>query len=708
MYVSEEEGFRLPRATRPGWRRLLVPLTTTCLLAAALAPFGGVPAALAAPAGTTNAAPAPDAPGQLQAAFSAASQEFGVPERILLAVAYNLSRWDQHQGEPSVAGGYGVMHLTQVSGATQYSQGQAGKGDQAEGGTTPGTSSAGSATSAATQDDPGRHTLDAAAKLLGLDPAVLKRDAAHNIRGAAALLAQYARETNGQLPADEAGWYGAVAKYSGSQEADVALSFADEVYQTLGAGAERQTAEGDQVRLAARSVAPDRTTAQPLALRNPQRSGAECPPGLPCRFIPAAYQQNAPNDPTDYGNYDTADRPVFGPQIRYIVIHDTEAPYQPVIDWWHTSSVAYTSAHYIIRSSDGEITQLVKTKDVAWQAGNWWVNMHSIGIEHEGYATNGTWYTEQMYRASARLVKYLADKYAIPLDRAHIIGHDEVPGLTAYSERRMHWDPGPYWDWDHYMQLMGGPDHQGQGQSQGQSQAQGQDQGQGQGQGQDQGQAQGQAQGQGQDQGQGRGSVVTIHPNFVANQPVMTGLTPQPSNFVYLYSAPSFDAPLIGDSAMAGVDPRAASNWGDKARTGQTYALAGYEGDWTAIWYGGQKAWLYNPYSDEAQPGRALVVKPKAGRGAITVYGAAWPEAQAYPAGIPVRSITSLGYTIPEGQAYAAAEKVRSDYYYANIFSVDPHAYNVQVNGTDEYYRIQFNHRYAFVKASDVDVVGDR
>src|SRR4051812_4284384 len=68
---------------------------------------------MAAPARAAPATPT-RAPSALQAAFTAAAHEFGVPERVLLAVAYNLSRWDAHAGAPSVAGGYGPMHLVHV------------------------------------------------------------------------------------------------------------------------------------------------------------------------------------------------------------------------------------------------------------------------------------------------------------------------------------------------------------------------------------------------------------------------------------------------------------------------------------------------------------------------------------------------------------------------------------------------------------------
>ena len=86
------------------------------------------------------------------------------------------------------------------------------------------------------------------------------------------------------------------------------------------------------------------------------------------------------------------------------------------------------------------------------------MNAHSIGLEHEGFAADGAaWYTEALYRTSARLVRHLAREYGVTLDRAHIIGHDQVPGTTTATVRGMHWDPGPYWDWEHYFKLLGSP-----------------------------------------------------------------------------------------------------------------------------------------------------------------------------------------------------------------------------------------------------------
>ena len=52
-------------------------------------------------------------------------------------------------------------------------------------------------------------------------------------------------------------------------------------------------------------------------------------------------------------------------------------------------------------------------------------------------------------------MKYLAARFDIPLDREHIIGHDDVPGPLDANYAGMHWDPGPWWDWGHYMALLG-------------------------------------------------------------------------------------------------------------------------------------------------------------------------------------------------------------------------------------------------------------
>jgi hypothetical protein len=104
------------------------------------------------------------------------------------------------------------------------------------------------------------------------------------------------------------------------------------------------------------------------------------------------------------------------------------------------------SAHYVIRG-DGHIAQIVFEGDTAWHSGNYYYNLHSIGIELElDRLTNPVFRTEQYYAAAA-LVCAIAGRQGMPLDRHHVIGHNEVPGST-------HTDPGPTWDWPHFMWLV--------------------------------------------------------------------------------------------------------------------------------------------------------------------------------------------------------------------------------------------------------------
>jgi hypothetical protein len=87
------------------------------------------------------------------------------------------------------------------------------------------------------------------------------------------------------------------------------------------------------------------------------------------------------------------------------------------------------------------------------------MNLHSIGIEHEGYLSDpDRWYTDAMYRSSAALTRDICDRYGIPKDRSHIIGHYEVPGCSTGhgGGSGCHTDPGSGWDWDYYISLVNG------------------------------------------------------------------------------------------------------------------------------------------------------------------------------------------------------------------------------------------------------------
>ncbi|MFI9004333.1 N-acetylmuramoyl-L-alanine amidase [Streptomyces sp. NPDC053541] len=628
-----------------------------------------LPLLVQAPAAATADDPEPDA---LQRQFAVAAERQRVPQSVLLAVSYLESRWDAHGGAPSVTGGYGPMHLTDVvtalAGAGHHADGtEDARGDDAR---APRTGEGAAERSARSGEPPARlRTLERAAELSGRPAAELRTDTAANIEGGAALLAEAQRAAGRPASADPADWYGAVARYSGADDSATAAAFADEVFELIRTGESRTTDAGQRVTLAADpAVVPDTGQLADLGLRTVPRGPVECPPSLPCAWVPAPYEEFGDGD---YGNHDKADRPV-SQSVDYIVIHDTEA------DWDTTLRLVqdptYVSWQYSLRSSDGHVAQHLALKDVGWHAGNWFVNAKSVGLEHEGFLTSpDSWYTEAMYRSSARLVRYLAQRFGIPLDRQHILGHDNVPGTVTSSIKGMHTDPGPYWDWAHYFRLLGRPLTPSAGPDAG---------------------------------------VVTIRPDYATNRPVYTGCVtagqacaPHGSGAVRLHTAPSADAPLVKDIGLrpGGQDSTTGVNdTGARASTGQSFAVAERRGDWTAIWYLGQKAWFHNPQDGPtAVSARGLVLTPKEGRASVPVYGRAYPEASAYPAGVPVQAVSPLPYALLAGQRYVVGGRTPGEYLFAPTFDTSGHRV---VRGQEEYYQIQFGHRVAFVKAADVRV----
>lgn len=320
--------------------------------------------------------------GPVGAAFDSAAERYDVPRDLLVAIGYGESRLTDHEGAPSQANGYGIMHLT---------------------------------------SNVEHRTLDEARELTGDSRADLKGDVSANIHGAAAVLRHYA-DALGLAAADRQdvnAWYEAVAEYSGATEDRTASVYADAVYEFLEEGV-TATSEGERLTVAAQEVAPERGAYADV------------------RDQPASGYPGAIWNPAHSSNYVSG----RGAAIDSIVVHTTEGQYAGAISWFQNPA-SNVSAHYVIRSADGEVTQMVRDADTAWHAGNY--NARSIGIEHEAFIAEPEWYTDTMYRSSADLVKHLSDAHGIPLNRDAIVAHSEI-GASA--------DPGPHWDWDYYMDLV--------------------------------------------------------------------------------------------------------------------------------------------------------------------------------------------------------------------------------------------------------------
>ncbi len=591
-----------------------------------------------------------------QRAFTAASHTYAVPYAVLLGVSYLESRWDDHGRSPSTSGGYGPMHLTDVDVERAGNARGAGPFNASTG-------------------PQSLHTAKVAAQLTGLSTRRLISDDAANICGGAALLASTQRHLGGPLGATTTArsWYDAVAAYSGSADGTDAGVFAARVFHTIHTGATRSTNDGQRVKLAAHPAL--RVPSASPATTSGAASHIDCPSTLACEWVPAPYEQYGPTV-RDYGNHDLANREQ-DLSIDYIVIHDTEASYATTLQL--VQDPTYVSWNYSIRSSDGHVAQHLDAKDVGWHAGNWYVNMHSIGIEHEGFAAQGaTWYTESLYESSAALVKYLAQEYSVPLDRAHIIGHDQVPGVTPPYVKGMHWDPGPYWNWEHYMALLGAPLRPDR---------------------------------------RSKSDIVTIRPGFADNQQPVTGCsspgTPCPAqgtNFVYLHTQPNASSPLVTDIGLhpdGSPSTTAVSDHGARLAAGQKVVVARKSGDWLGVWYLGDIGWLYSPKAHPVVlPSDGRLVTAKSGMSAVPVYGRAYPEQAAYAGtSVPYQTVTPLQYTIKAGQQYVLADdSVPTDYYYAKTYDDSIPDDHTVVTGQDGYDEIWFGHRMFFVRTSDVDV----
>ncbi|MDQ0989388.1 N-acetylmuramoyl-L-alanine amidase [Streptomyces sp. V3I7] len=176
--------------------------------------------------------------------------------------------------------------------------------------------------------------------------------------------------------------------------------------------------------------------AVPYALLPATQAGAQAQTS---DYPPAEWQ------PASTSNYTASTRP-SAYRIDRVIIHVTQETYNTTLSIFQNPA-KQVSAHYVVRSADGHVAQCVREADIAWHAGDWSYNTRSIGIEHEGWVDQPAYFTNALYEQSARLTAAICNKYGIPKDREHILGHYQVPGTD-------HTDPGPNWDWVRYIRMV--------------------------------------------------------------------------------------------------------------------------------------------------------------------------------------------------------------------------------------------------------------
>ncbi|MBL8956292.1 MAG: N-acetylmuramoyl-L-alanine amidase [Myxococcaceae bacterium] len=327
---------------------------------------------------------------ELQAAFEAAAREYQVPVQLLETLAYVETRVSTTPGLVSQTGGHGIMAIVE-------------------------------------RDD--WKMLSRATALTGANAGQLDVDAKANIRGAAAVLRELADKSFRDFPEldarDLGDWYHAVSLYPGFDAASDAHDFAADLFVRMETGFTVPELNLEPTASSWRDHAP-LTAAKRDAL-----NGTDYPAAV--SFMAS------PNFSAGRSTYE------------FVVIHTIQGSYAGCISWFQNPS-SDVSAQYVVRSSDGEITQMVRDSNTAWHAQCY--NGRSIGIEHEGFVADpGRWYTPAMYAESAKLTRWLTDRYNIPRTRTRIIGHREVaPNCNTGG----HTDPGTGWNWTHYMNLVNG------------------------------------------------------------------------------------------------------------------------------------------------------------------------------------------------------------------------------------------------------------
>jgi N-acetyl-anhydromuramyl-L-alanine amidase AmpD len=606
---------------------------------------------------------------QLESAFQHAAQEFTVPEDLLKAICQETSHISIDINQSTVDGVYGCGLVKQLPGTLDSS---------AYGGPFSQDVKKHAGVSKIAAKHTYVDTLDQASNKLSVTPQVLQEDLATNIRGTAYILSADAQQLSPthQLPTTIEGWHAVVEVFSNAPTRFAAHLYASHVYTLLQSGFSTSTNSGEVIVVKAQSISanamaidstndPAFVASLPVGCTNDGKT--DYPGAVDCILDPALHDcdlvpgDNAPCSYFSSAHYSPTYRQNDG-TITHVVIHDSEASSALAVINFFANPASNTSAHYIV-DTNGTVYQILHEKDVAFQAGNLWYNNHSVGIEHAGFdATGFRYYNSVEYKASARLTAYLVQKYTIPLNHDHIVSHGTIPSPNLANTPN-HVDPGPYWLWSYYLQLIRGQVRQDVQLIGVESK---------------------------------NTHIITLRPPTDVHPALPNGTeTTANFNFFYLYSGPSTKSGLIPQQGMAAditdetnnVEPAVSYYYIDKAvdPAGTGYTL--YE-----IWYGEADQVQASPPTFFANAKLAwLAVPPKTanqGKGiAVTLKSSDGTPVQV--SGSPRTNVTGTDFHIgdaPNGSIFVSSYKVTED------------------GTTNIWYEINYNHRQAWVPASSVVV----
>jgi N-acetyl-anhydromuramyl-L-alanine amidase AmpD len=308
-----------------------------------------------------------------------------------------------------------------------------------------------------------------AAQLLRVPAQAVIDDPRLNILGAAALL-DAARASAGR-GANESAALAAYAGFASTKESALQAfareSFAYDVLLTIDRGV-----DDNGVRVAERAIAWEREFSPEALVRQKapfvRLDAARDRVETSDYFVDAQTETLQPHVPvtpesTDYGPALWVASPYHSTRsanASAVTIHTMQGSYAGSISWFQNNPNS-VSAHYLIRSSDGQVTQMVRENRAAHHVRSH--NGYTLGIEHEGFINNASWYTTAMYNASAALTRHFCSAWSISCASAYngnsssgvvvLPDSTRIKGHQHYSGND-HTDPGINWDWRRYYTLL--------------------------------------------------------------------------------------------------------------------------------------------------------------------------------------------------------------------------------------------------------------
>lgn len=378
------------------------------------------------------------------AMFARAYQQYPeIPAGVLEAIAYSKTRWNPVLPDLETLAHSG--HMAQAFGVMALFDGAPGFQNQ----------------------------IADAAKLLGVSEQQVKFDTETNIYAQAALLARDMRgaglkkattpEQLSQLLAQSLGLEASLQKSNVHRFAEESFAFG--VLSALNQGA-----DDHGVRLKARPIAFEKAFSTSALVR--QRAPFVRLDVTKDRIETNDYALDARSETLHQkGVSDQAKSLDYGPALfqqspnerartvnpTHVVIHQMEGFYAGSIATFLV--VGGTSAHYLIRDSDGQVTQMVRES----RAGSHIAlnNNYTIGIEQEGFRGQSNWYSDATYREVIAITKNICARWTISCASAYrgtATDSENIQATTMRIKGHQHYpdqagqrtDPGRFFNWTRF------------------------------------------------------------------------------------------------------------------------------------------------------------------------------------------------------------------------------------------------------------------